>query len=316
MEGKAEKLERLGALGIVAESIRILRCCPQIIGAITLTFVLPLSLAALLHTLISLPLSAKLLSDELNSLTSEDVNEGGESHWQLTVFLVCETVYGISVYTLSGLLTAAMASIVASVYSGKQEPSLARLMRILLTTWKRMLITSLWVFVLLILNIVAFALAVSLFIWGFNYFEVKSAGPFNAALIIISVVFVRVWVNIIVLWKLTCVVCVMEENSYGLEGLKKSQRLINGKDSTALLLTLMCLVLNFGFSYAVVGENWDAVIVEESNAYGTIIVMLQCGVVLMGPLTQSVLYFVCKSYQGESIDKWWIVDQLEDYYPV
>ncbi|GLJ55754.1 hypothetical protein SUGI_1197340, partial [Cryptomeria japonica] len=63
MEGKAEKLELLGAFGIVVESIRILRCCPRIIGPITLTLVLPLSLAALLHTLISLPLSAELLSD-------------------------------------------------------------------------------------------------------------------------------------------------------------------------------------------------------------------------------------------------------------
>ncbi|GLJ55757.1 hypothetical protein SUGI_1197370 [Cryptomeria japonica] len=316
MEGKAEKLGLLGAFGIVTESIRILSCCPRIIVAITLTLVLPLSLEALLHTLISLPLSAKLLFDELNSLTSEDVNERAESHWQLTVFIACETVYGVSVYALSGLLTAAMASTVASIYSGKQEPSLARLIRILLTTWKRMLITSLWVFFLLVLNIVAFALAVSLLIWSFNHFNVTSTGPFNAALILISMVFVWVWVNIIVLWKLACVVCVVEEKSYGLEGMKKSLCLINGKDSTALLLTLLCLVIDCGFSYAVVRGNVDAVDFEGSNAFGAILVMLECGVVLMGPLMQSVLYFVCKSYHRKSIHKLWVVDQLEDYYLV
>ncbi|GLJ55753.1 hypothetical protein SUGI_1197330, partial [Cryptomeria japonica] len=148
----------------------------------------------------------------------------------------------------------------------KQEPSLARLVRILLMTWKLMLITPLWVFFLLVLNISALALAVSLLIWSFNHFNVTSTGPFKAALILISVVFVWVWLNIIVLWKLACVVCVMEDKFYGLEGLKKSFRLINGKDSTVLLLTLMCLVIDCGFSYTVVRGNWDALDFEGINA--------------------------------------------------
>ncbi|KAH9325043.1 hypothetical protein KI387_005221 [Taxus chinensis] len=316
MDGKTTKLEQLGAFGIVGESFRILHRSPKLFGAITITLVLPLSLAVLLHNLISLPLSLQLLSDELNLLTGEDVYDARalrESHRQLTLFLMMETVFAVIVCASSLVLNAAMAYAVACVYIGKNEPSFAWVMKVVPRLWKRMLITFLWVLGFLILNILAFAFAVCFLIWGFNYFNISSAGTFNAALIVTCVVFVRVWVYIVMLWKLASVVSILEEKYYGLEGLKKSHCLLNGKDITALVLTLLHLTINSGFCCAVVSGNWDLVSLEESSAYGTILLMLECAVTLMGPLTQSVLYFVCKSYHDECIHKWWVLELFGGY---
>ncbi|KAH9317303.1 hypothetical protein KI387_019072 [Taxus chinensis] len=319
MYRKTEKLEHLGAFGIVGDSFAILRHCPKPFGAITVTLVLPLSLAALLHTLISLPLSLQILSDELNFLTGDDGYDARalrEAHRQLTLFLVMETVYAVFVYALSLLLMATVAYAVACVYIGKQEPSFARVMKVVSALWKRMLVTSFWVLGFVFLNILAFAIAVCLLIWGFNHFNTSSAGPFNAALIVTCVVFVRVWVNIVVLWRLASVVSVLEERAYGLEGVKKSHRLVNGKDLTALSLTLLYLLVKGWFTYVVVCGNWDLVFLEESSAYGTILVTVECAVNLMGPLTQSVLYFVCKAYHDERIDKWRVLNELPVKVPI
>ncbi|GLJ55758.1 hypothetical protein SUGI_1197390 [Cryptomeria japonica] len=320
---KAEKLQGLSTFGIVGESLRILRCYPKLIGAITVTLVLPLSLATLLHTLIAVPLSLQILSDQLNLITGDDVYDLRalhDSRRQLSVFVALETTYAVFVYALSFLLTAAMAFTVACFYSTKQEPSFAKLTRALPGMCKRIVVTSAWPLLGHVGNVVGFSVTVCLLIWGFNYFNVSSAGPFNAALIVTCVVYVRIWLSIVVVWRLACVVSVLEEKYYGLEGVKKSYGLITGKDTTALALTFFFLMIKSGLSYLAVNGNWDSLCMEESSAYGTVLLMLECVVTMLGPLTQSVLYFVCKAYHDESFDQWWIVDQLKgslgDYLPI
>jgi hypothetical protein len=107
-------------------------------------------------------------------------------------------------------------------------------------------------------------------------------------------------------WYLTSVVSVLEDKYYGLAAMRKSNKLIKGKRTTALALFLLnftfCRVIGKLFVYAVVDGRSHGVGIAARAVYGTLLLGLLCFVNLMGKLTQGVLYFVCKSYHHESID--------------
>lgn len=139
---------------------------------------------------------------------------------------------------------------------------------------------------------------------------------------IISVVLYLVgFIYIGVIWQLASVISVLEER-YGFEAMVKSKALIKGKMGISVVMFVVvnfCFVwIQFMFEKHVIGHK-SMGIVGKVGFVGLILVLLSI-FFLFGLVVQTVIYFVCKSYHHENIDKSTLSDHLEvylgDYVPL
>lgn len=312
------ELQFLDIVGVVGEAFKILRSAAKILGAITLTLLLPLSFAILGHSLISEPLFKKIIRNKLllpyeegTSLEKETLHTLYVEMGELFLF---EAAYISFVFAFSLLSTAAVVYTVASVYTRK-ELSYTKVMSVVPRVWKRLIVTFLWYFAVMFAYFVAVLFAVFWWILIIGK-ENLNSGKFFFGLLVITVLSFSVHVYISMVWHVACVVSVLEDR-WGLGAMKKSKNLIHGKRGTALALNILYLLIMGGigglFQYGVVHGREHQIRVREMSANAALLVALQCGFNLLWWLTQSVFYFVCKSFHHETIDKSALSDHLEAY---
>jgi len=318
MDRDPEDLQFVGIVGIVGEAFQILRSSAKLLGAVTLTLVLPLSFAILGHHFVSdyLQYKSHWFIMFYDVVTGRPVAERGirELTWECTELFVFLAAYSVFVLAFSLLSTAAVVYTVASIYTGK-EISYARVMSIVPRVWKRLMVTFLWFF---IIDFACYTASVSVFLLLLYALIVHNLNwaVFYFGYILITAVFFCVHVYISMVWHLGCVISVLEDK-YGLGAMRKSKDLIKGKRITVLTLDILYLIfsgiIGWFFRYDVLIGKWHGVGSAARGAYGLLFVGLLCFVNVMGLLTQSVFYFVCKSYHHESIDKSSLSDHLEVY---
>ncbi|GLJ55738.1 hypothetical protein SUGI_1197120 [Cryptomeria japonica] len=95
-------------------------------------------------------------------------------------------------------------------------------------------------------------------------------------------------------WQMAIMLCILEKRYYGLEGMKKSHRLMEGKRIVGLLLAISNSGISSLLCFTAAKGNVYIVRLGSKIAYGLGSMVMACAVALMGLLTQSVLYFVCK----------------------
>jgi len=309
MDREPEDLQFVGIVGIVGEAFKILRSFAKLLGAITLTLILPLCFAILGHQLVS-----KYLLNEIRWNEMAGQRTTREVTWEWTELFAFLAAYEVFVFAFSLLSTAAVVYTVASIYTGK-EISYGRVMSIVPRVWKRLMVTFLWFFAIGFAYYAAVVLVLVLLIITMNLGYLNTA-VFIVCLILIISVFCSGYVYITMVWHLACVISVLEDK-YGLGAMRKSKDLIKGKRITGLVLDILYIIfagiIGWFFEYAVLDGHSHGVRGARRGAYGTVLVGLLCFVHLMGLLTQSVFYFVCKSYHHESIDKSSLSDHLEVY---
>jgi len=323
MDREPEDLQFLGIFGIVGEGFKILRSCAKLLGSLTVTLILPLCFAILGHQLVSEYLLYKIRWNELFYQLETGTPAGErimkELTWQRTELFLFQTAYVVFVLVFSLLSTAAVVYTVASIYTAK-EISYTRVMSIVPRVWKRLMGTFLWFFIFLFLYWTFFFLVTAfLFFLFFNIFTVDMH-KFNLALFVFGLFLLTAqfcgYVYISMVWHLACVISVLEDK-HGLGAIRKSKNLIKGNQITALVLDILYIVfvgiIGWFFGNYVLHGHHHGVSGAGRGSYGTVLVVLLCFVHLMGLLTQSVLYFVCKSYHHESIDKSSLSDHLEVY---
>ena len=178
------------------------------------------------------------------------------------------------------------------------------------------MVTFVWNFVIVLVYNIAFGVLILLWaaIFGFGGIGILIIAG-------ISVSYVLGFVYISVVWHLACVVSVLED-VYGIQAMLKSKELIKGK------LVLCCAVfLTFTVLFLASQLVFQTVVVlGSSNHYGLRIVLgvlcflLLFKVFLFGLVAQTIIYFVCKSYHHQNIDKSSLSDHLEvylgDYVPL
>ncbi|KAJ7520887.1 hypothetical protein O6H91_19G027800 [Diphasiastrum complanatum] len=309
-------MQFLGVVGIIKESFKILVRYVRLLSALALVLVLPLSFAVLAHTLVSNPLIHKIKynESELNaeeqagSLDTVRIRNELYSEWiKLGAMVVAYVVF---VLAFSLLSTAAVVYSVACIYSGK-EPTLVKVMSVVPRVWKRLMCTFLWVYLVMISYHAAFVLSAVIII----VVDTKIGIPVLPFLIALVVIFLGVQVYLNVIWHLASVISVLEE-SYGLKALKKSVNLVKGKKVVACILVFFYMILT-----AIVSAIFHSQIVKNHHHsktisrvfYGSILVLALSLVNLWGILVQSVIYFTCKSYHHESIDRIALSELLDAY---
>ena len=176
--------------------------------------------------------------------------------------------------------------------------------------WKRLMVTFLWTFIAFFAyNVGAFIVLIA------TIYSVNST--YNADVVIgifLVIVYLVGFVYLGLIWQLASVVSVLED-AKGIEAMKKSKELIKGNVKVAILifskLAISILMLEFAFQRLVV--NGLSLRMVDRVGYGVVCLLVLLKLILFGLVIQTVLYFVCKSYHHENIDKSVLLEHLQVY---
>ncbi|KAK3211721.1 hypothetical protein Dsin_016427 [Dipteronia sinensis] len=303
MDREQEQLQSLGFFGTIKESFKIIFLWKQIFTHITLTLILPLSVFYLVQIEISDLLSSKVSNTSNNNNTTR--HHLAIDSTFIVIFKIVDLVFYLILYLLS---TAAVVYTVACIYTAKQT-TYKKVMKIVPKVWKRLLVTFLWsVLIFFVYNVVA----VGVFALWIVLLSDTVAGVVVGVVILILYLVGLVYISVI--WQLASVVSVLEDK-YGLKAMKKSRVLIKGKMGVAVL-TFILFVLCFGgidfiFERYVVIEWSRNLLISILVAIGCVVLLVPVN--LLSLVVATIIYFVCKSYHHENIDKSSLSDHLEEY---
>ncbi|KAF8404360.1 hypothetical protein HHK36_009243 [Tetracentron sinense] len=313
MDREPEELQFLGLFGVYKEAYKIIFSCRKIFSQITLALILPLSFIFLAHIEISELLFGKIIHNEyaldntrIDSPRYSRISDRLSSEW--ITFWLFKAAYFIFLLILSLLSTSAVVYTIACIYTSK-ELSFKKVMSVVPKVWKRLMVTSLSTFAIVFCyNIVAMLF---LILWMFLI------GPTDigiAVLVILMILYFIGFVYMSIVWQLASVVSVLED-TYGIQAMIKSKALIKGKmwvsSAIFLMLNLSFIFIQVAFENLVVHGEFQGM--GSRIGYGILCFFLLFKLILFGLVIQTVIYFVCKSYHHENIDKSSLADHLETY---
>ncbi|KAL5993039.1 hypothetical protein ACLOJK_013959 [Asimina triloba] len=313
MDREQVELQFLGVFGICNEAYKILTTCRKIFSQITVSLILPLSFVFLAHIQISDLIFAKIDRNEealdttrMGSARRDQILHQLSSEW--AAYLVFKAAYLVLVLVLNLLSTSAVVYTIACLYTAK-EMTFLRILSVVPKVWKRLMVTFFWAFIVLLgYNTLAVLLMIFLLVLiGPNAFG------FALVFLIFAVYFVGL-VYISVVWHLASVVSVLED-VYGFAAMQKSKLLIKGKAliASAIFLMINAMVMAVHVLFAALVVHGEKLGAGARVGYALLFLSLLSVLTLLGLLLQTVIYFVCKSYHHENIDKSCLADHLEVY---
>ncbi|MFQ6639856.1 hypothetical protein Gotur_015616 [Gossypium turneri] len=324
MDREQEEMQFVGFFGIFKQSYKIISSSRELFAKITLALILPLSFIYLVHLEVSSLFSRNII---LNKLELNHSPPGTAKFEKLSHLISHETVYlwlfNAAYFTLTFILSllsvAAVVYTTACIYTAR-ELSFNQVISVVPKVWKRLLVTFLCIFVVTFVYFLVFFLvlvacgAVSLVLisCGIPVGLIKIMG----AVFLILIIFFNVgyFLYLITIWNLACTVTVLEE-VYGFAAMVKSKNLIKGKIWLAISITF---ILSLAGGLNVIA--FQRLVVEGSSmamanrfVYAIICLLLLSTMSLFRLVIETVIFFVCKSYHRENIDKTVLSDHLEVY---
>lgn len=178
------------------------------------------------------------------------------------------------------------------------------------------MVTFIWNFVIVLVYNIAFGVLILLWaaIFGFG-----GVGVLIFAGLCVSYVVGFVYISVV--WHLASVVSVLED-VYGIQAMLKSKELIKGKMmlSCGVFLTFTLLFLGSQLVFQTLVVLGSSKFNGLRIVLGILCFLLLFKVFLFGLVAQTIIYFVCKSYHHQNIDKSSLSDHLEvylgDYVPL
>ncbi|KAM2675601.1 hypothetical protein EV1_002346 [Malus domestica] len=323
MDREQDELQFLGIFGIYKEAYKIVFSRRKIFSQITLALILPLSFLFLSHIELSNILLSKIIHNEIvldgtsaNNPKYEKVSDAISSEW--ATYWLFKAAYFTFLLIFSLLSTSAVVYTIACIYT-KREITFKKVMSVVPKVWKRVMVTFLCIFMAIFCyNIVAFLiLIIWVLIWVLAALSMAKSDAIEKIIgVFLLIVYFIGFVYLTLIWQLASVVSVLEE-ARGIKAMVKSKAILKGNMWVATIiyckLNVLAALLQFGFQQLVVSGR--SFVVAERVAYGVICSLLLFKLVLFGLVIQTVLYFVCKSYHHEKIDKSALSDHLEVYLP-
>ncbi|XP_075483830.1 uncharacterized protein LOC142523991 [Primulina tabacum] len=316
MDLEQEEMQFLGVFGIYLEAYKLIFRWRKIFSQITLTLILPLALIFLANEEVSTTLYWKIRFNEFRLHHTEagtpkydKISDLVSSEWATYILVKC--LYLVFWLIFSLLSTSAVVYTVACAYTSR-EITYMKVMSVVPKVWKRVMVTFLCAFlVLLCYNML---LALTIFVWAVTVAYVQGLG--QAILLLILMLYAIGSVYMTIIWHLASVVSVLED-SYGFKAMIKSKDLIKGKMFVAIviffMLNLSLVIIYWVFRAYVVFGYWRASGTMRIIGYGALCFLLLFNLILFGLVLQTIVYFVCKSYHHENIDKSALSDHLEAY---
>ncbi|PKA57721.1 hypothetical protein AXF42_Ash016767 [Apostasia shenzhenica] len=322
MDCEPEELQFLGLIGIYREATKLILSWRRLFSQIAATLIVPLSILFLVHIEISHLLFSQINRNEdalehtaAGSPSEQRLLHRLSSEW--SAFLLFKSVYLVALLIYSLLSTAAVVYTVASACTAKHDLLLSyrKVLSIVPKVWRRLAHTFLAAFVFL----VAYNL-LALFIFVSFILMVRSNASTIFVAFVLGIVYLAGLVWISVIWHVASVVSVLEE-ACGVDAMRRSRELVRGKMGIAaaifFMMNLVFVGIELAFRLLVVGGGSPA---AARVCLAAALLALMSVVVLFALVVQTVVYFVCKSYRHESIDKSALADHLEvylgDYVPL
>lgn len=312
MDREQEEVQFMGLSDIYVEAYKLISGWRKIFSQITLSLILPLSFVYLAHLEIAHLLHSKIRHNEVRFEHTESGTQNSQrlAH-QITSDVVTLWLFRIFYFTfflvLLLLSTAAVVYTVACVYIGRVV-TFRKVMSVIPKVWKRLMVTFLCSYLGFgVYNVVA-AIILVLCIYTLGDSVIG-----DVFLIILLILYAVAFVYLTIIWQLASVVSVLEE-SQGLKAMMKSKDLIKGK---MLVSIIIFFTLNAGmvaiqilFYHFVIHGGWGTWL---RVILGMLCFLLLCKLILFGLVIQTIIYFVCKSYHHENIDKLVLSSHLEVY---
>lgn len=315
MDCEPEELQFLSIIGIYRESYKLILSWRHLFSKIAASLMVPLSILFLAQILISHNLFTQI---DRNEKALEHTPDGSPSQAQLfhrlssewSSFLLFKSIYLLALLVFSLLSTSAVVYTIASVYTAKHDLLLSfrKILTIVPKVWRRLALTFLVAFLVLVAyNIIAvFALVLTIFTVGDS-----AIGIFIVIALAVAYIVGLVWISVV--WHVASVVSVLEE-ACGAAAMRRSRELVRGKMGIAasvfVMMNIVFLGIEMGFRWLVVMGKSSLVV---KLGFTAVILLVLSAVILFALVAQTVVYFVCKSYHHESIDKSALADHLEEY---
>ncbi|KAM7257251.1 hypothetical protein ACFE04_012992 [Oxalis oulophora] len=301
MDRAQEELQFLSSSGVFKQSFTLIFKWKKIFTQITLALILPLFLIALVRSHIENTFIDKFNKDFDNYTQSEAIKK-------IVLFIVFEILYVTFLILFSLLSTSAVVYTIACIYAAK-EITFKKVMSVVPRVWKRLLLTFIVGYAILFVFCFVGVLFLSLII------AFLGGNPIGIALIVIfAVLLLAGFIYIYMLWNLASVVSVLEKVK-GCKAMKKSKVLIKGH----LVVSIALFVFQV-FAFGGISIVYEVFVVDGSLNLGVKILLgilcyvLMVIVALLVLVIQTVIYFVCKSYHHENIDRTLLADHLEASY--
>ncbi|KAK3211722.1 hypothetical protein Dsin_016428 [Dipteronia sinensis] len=310
MDSELEQLQSLGFFGTIKESFKILFPWKNIFTNIILTLVLPLSIFYLVQIEIADLISSKVSNPQSNTTTATTIqgslSQGSLSH---RILLMLIKSVGFFLFLTFYLLSkAATVYTIACIYTAKQT-TYKKVISVTPRIWKKKATRHLplqrsHLFILQRRRHRNFCLLVPFYCQCRR----RSHGRHMDSDLLLcgDCVYQR---NLAI----ACVVSVLEDK-IGFKAMIKSRELIKGKMGVGVG-TLILFGVCFG-GICIIFERF--VVLKWSQSQISIPVTIGC-VVLLVPVTlllnvvETIIYFVCKPYHQENIDKSSLSVHLEGY---
>ncbi|GMI89544.1 hypothetical protein like AT4G19950 [Hibiscus trionum] len=312
MDREQEEMQFLGFFGIYAESFKLIISCRKIFSKITLSLIIPMSFIYLVHMEVSGLLFGKIMKTEVeldetkSPAKSQKLRDLVSS--EVAFFWLFKAAYFTLYLIFSLLSTAAVVYTVACIYTAR-ELTFGKVMSVVPRVWKRLMVTFLCAFAtMFVYNVVAVFVLVSCAI------ILIQTDAVDAVLAVVLVFYFVGFLYMTIIWQLASVVSVLEE-AYGFQAMMKSRNLIKGKLWVAIVIFVKLIV-----GFAIIQAAFQTLVVDGSSSamakrvvYAILCFLLLSKMILFGLVIQTVIYFVCKSYHHENIDKSALSDHLEVY---
>ncbi|XP_006658971.1 uncharacterized protein LOC102710140 [Oryza brachyantha] len=317
-----EDLRSVGVLGVYRHCFLVVRARRRIVARVALCHGLPLSVLFLANVAVAHAIFSRYVPDDDAFEAAAPAGTAlaallfllrGSADW--VAYLLFKAAYLSALLALSLASTAAVVSCVASLYSAAKYDDLylRRGIRAFPLAWIRRLVdTFLAAFVLLLLyNGVSIAVLVLTVLLLYSHH-----GTLLASLLLLGgAVYLAGLVYIGVVWHLASVVSVLED-ARGAAAMRKSRALLAGKLWTVAAIFAKLSGLSFAVEMAfrvVVVEDKMRLGLGDRALLGMAMAATLCAVIMVALVAQAVVYFVCKSYHREVVDKAHLSDHLGVY---
>ncbi|MBA0765053.1 hypothetical protein Gotri_014314 [Gossypium trilobum] len=312
MDREQEEMQFLGFFGIYKESYKVIIACRKIFSKITLSLILPLSFIYLLHMEVSSLLFRKIIHTTVELDEAQSPAKAQKLHDlisnEMAYFWLFKAAYFTLFLIFSLLSTSAVVYTIACIYTAR-ELTFGKVMSVVPKVWKRLMVTFLCTFLTMFVYHV-----VAIFIMVSSVILLLGSDAVDAVLAVLLVLYFVGFLYMTIIWHLASVISVLEE-CYGFQAMLKGKNLIKGKLWVAIIIFLKLII-----SLVIIQAAFQSLVVHGSSlgiamrvVYAIICFLLLSKLILFVLVIQTVIYFVCKSYHHENIDKSALSDHLEVY---
>ncbi|KAJ9675122.1 hypothetical protein PVL29_024177 [Vitis rotundifolia] len=317
MEVEHEEMKSLGVFGIYRKAYKIILPWRKIFTQIILAYILPLLFISLVNTHLSNPLLPKIVDQEKKDLAETQVPTSSHTNifdllsFPFSSYWLFQASYTIYSFIFSLVSTSAIVYTMACIYSGR-EVTFRMVTSVVPKVGRRLLLTSFTIFLVVctyhVVAFLVFALAAVLIAFGPN----TNVGM--SILLVVVVLYLMGLLYMSVVWQLASTISVLED-SYGFQAMKRSNQLIKGKVGVSTLIFLKLGLLHYVLQKALerVVVNGESLGMVNRVAYANVCFSLFLLVGLFERVIQTIIYFVCKSYHHERVDKLALSDHLQVY---